>query len=258
MTKIHPTAIVESTAELADGVEIGAYAYVGGCVKLGAGTVVAHHATVDGKTVMGENNQIFPYAFIGGKTHDLKFVGGEPGLVIGNNNVFREYTTVHAATKDGENTIVGNNNNILAYSHIAHDCRVGDFIVMSSHAALAGHVVVGNHAVIAWSAGAHQFTRIGEYSMISAMTKQVKDLPPFFISDGNPAEVCTINKINMQRNGFSTEEIDIAYSAFKLIYKHRLSRPNAITLLHERPDASSRVISALIKFMEAPTERGLA
>lgn len=258
MVKIHPTAIVDSAAELADGVEIGAYAYVGGRVRLGEGTVVSHHATVDGNTQMGKNNQIFPYAFIGGKTHDLKYVGGDPGLKIGDNNVFREYTTVHAATMEEHYTLVGDNNNILAYSHIAHDCVVGNYIVMSSHAALAGHVVVGDHAVIAWSAGAHQFTRIGEYSMVSAMTKQVKDLPPFFISDGNPAEVCTINKINMQRNGFTTEEIDIAYSAFKLIYKHRLSRPNAIALLQQRPDASSRVISLLVKFMTAHSERGLA
>ena len=258
MAKIHPTAIVEDGAVLADDVEIGAYAYIGKDVKIGAGTIVAHHATVEGLTTMGENNQVYPYAFVGGKTHDLKYVGGEPGLVIGNNNVFREYTTVHLATKEGENTIVGNFNNFLAYSHVAHDCIVGDHIIMSSHAALAGHVVVGDHAVIAWSSGAHQFSRIGKYAMISAMTKQVKDLPPYFISDGNPATVCTINKINMQRNGFTTEEIDIAYSAFKLIYKRRLSRPNAIAELKSRADASSRIIQDLLAFMETPSERGLA
>ncbi len=258
MAKIHPTAIVESSAVLADDVEVGAYAYVGAQVKLGAGCVVGHHATVDGLTEMGEKNQVFPYAFIGGKTHDLKYVGGEPGLLIGNGNVFREYSTVHTATKEGENTVIGNNNNFLAYSHIAHDCIVGNNVIMSSNTALAGHVVVGDHAVIAWGSGAHQFSRIGEYAMISAMTKQVKDLPPFFISDGNPAEVCTINKINMQRNGFTSEEIDIAYSAFKLIYKRRLSRPNALAELRNRPDADSRIIKSLLVFMDAPSERGLA
>ncbi len=258
MAKIHPTAVVEDGAVLADDVQVGAYAYIGKNVKIGSGSIVAHHATVDGLTTMGENNQVYPYAFVGGKTHDLKYVGGEPGLLIGNNNVFREYTTVHSATKEGENTVVGNNNNFLAYSHVAHDCIVGDYIIMSSHAALAGHVVVGDHAVIAWSSGAHQFTRIGKYAMVSAMTKQVKDLPPYFISDGNPATVCTINKINMQRNGFSTEEIDIAYSAFKLIYKRRLSRPNAIAELKNRADASSRIIQDLLSFMEASSERGLA
>lgn len=138
MTKIHPTAIIEKGAELADDVEVGAYAYVGAEVKIGSGTIIAHHATVDGNTVIGCNNQIFPYAFIGGKTHDLKFKGGNPGLLIGDRNVFREYTTAHLATADGNNTIIGNDNNILAYSHIAHDCVVGNKIVMSSHAALGG------------------------------------------------------------------------------------------------------------------------
>mgnify|MGYP004655061733 FL=1 len=258
MAKIHPTAIVESSAVLADDVEVGAYAYIGGRVNIGAGTKIGHHATVDGNTVMGENNEVFPYAFIGGKTHDLKYVGGNPGLKIGNNNVFREYTTVHTATAEGNTTIVGNYNNILAYSHIAHDCVLGDRIVMSAFSGLAGHVVVGDHVVIAGMTGAHQFSRIGQYAMISSLTKQVKDLPPFFISDGNPAEVRAINKINMQRNGFTVEEIDIAFSAFKIIYKSHLSRPNAIAELHKRADADSRVIKILLEFMEAPSVRGLA
>lgn len=258
MAKIHPTAIVDSSAVLADDVEVGAYAYIGGGVNIGAGTIVAHHATVDGNTKIGVGNEIHPYAFIGGKTHDLKFTGGNPGLVIGNYNVFREYTTAHMATADGKSTIIGDNNNFLAYSHIAHDCVVGNHVLMSSHTGLAGHIVIGDHAVVAGLSGAHQFCRIGEYSMISSMTKQVKDLPPFFIADGNPAYVCTINKINMQRNGFTTEEIDIAYSAFKVIYKHGLSRPNAIAELKRREYASSRVIKTLLKFMEAPSIRGLA
>ena len=135
MTKIHPSAIVEKGAELDSDVEVGAYAYIGGSAKIGSGTVVAHHATVDGNTVLGKCNQIFPYAFIGGKTHDLKYKGGNPGLRIGDNNVFREYTTAHCSTADKNFTIIGNNNNILAYSHIAHDCIVGDYIVMSSHSA---------------------------------------------------------------------------------------------------------------------------
>ena len=219
MSKIHPTAIIESGAVLGDDVEVGAYAYIGGSVKIGKGTIIAHHATVDGNTVIGEYNQIFPYAYIGGKTHDLKYRGGNPGLIIGDRNVFREYTTAHLATRDGEYTVIGNDNNILAYSHIAHDCIVGNKIVMSSHAALGGHVVLEDYVVIGWGSGAHQFCRIGEYAMLSASSKLVKDLPPFLMADGSPAEVCAINKINMQRNGFSSEEIDIAYSAFKLIYK---------------------------------------
>lgn len=258
MPKIHPTAIIEKGAVLDDDVEVGAYAYIGGSVKIGKGTIIAHHATVDGNTVVGEYNQIFPYAYIGGKTHDLKYRGGNPGLIIGDRNVFREYTTAHLATKDGEYTVIGNDNNILAYSHIAHDCIIGNKIVMSSHAALGGHVVLEDYVVIGWGSGAHQFCRIGEYAMLSASSKLVKDLPPFLMADGSPAEVCAINKINMQRNGFSAEEIDIAYSAFKLIYKRRLSRTNAIEELSHKDYSESRVAQSMLRFMHGASERGIA
>lgn len=258
MSKIHSTAIIEDGAELDGDVEIGAYAYIGKNVKIGSGTVVAHHATVDGNTVMGRDNQIYPYAFIGGKTHDLKYKGGNPGLRIGDKNVFREYTTAHCSTADQTFTIIGNNNNILAYSHIAHDCVVGDSIVMSSHSALGGHVVVEDHAVIGWGSGAHQFCRIGAYAMLSASSKLVKDLPPFFMADGSPAEVCAINKINMQRNNFTTEEIELVYSAFKLIYRHRLTRMHAIEELSMRETSSNRVIRAIIDFATSASERGIA
>lgn len=258
MSKIHPTAIIESGAVLGDDVEVGAYAYIGGSVKIGKGTIIAHHATVDGNTVIGEYNQIFPYAYIGGKTHDLKYRGGNPGLIIGDRNVFREYTTAHLATRDGEYTVIGNDNNILAYSHIAHDCIVGNKIVMSSHAALGGHVVLEDYVVIGWGSGAHQFCRIGEYAMLSASSKLVKDLPPFLMADGSPAEICAINKINMQRNGFSSEEIDIAYSAFKLIYKRRLSRTNAVEELSRKDYSQSRVAQSIIRFMHGESERGIA
>lgn len=258
MSKIHPTAIIESGAVLGDDVEVGAYAYIGGSVKIGKGTIIAHHATVDGNTVIGEYNQIFPYAYIGGKTHDLKYRGGTPGLIIGDRNVFREYTTAHLATRDGEYTVIGNDNNILAYSHIAHDCIVGNKIVMSSHAALGGHVVLEDYVVIGWGSGAHQFCRIGEYAMLSASSKLVKDLPPFLMADGSPAEICAINKINMQRNGFSSEEIDIAYSAFKLIYKRRLSRTNAVEELSRKDYSQSRVAQSIIRFMHGESERGIA
>jgi len=258
MSKIHPTAIVEDGAVIGDGVEIGAYAYIGGNVRIGEGTVIAHHATVEGNTKMGKENQIFPYAYIGGKTHDLKYKGGTPGLIIGDRNVFREYTTAHLATGENSNTVVGNDNNILAYSHIAHDCVVGDKIVMSSHAALGGHVVVEDCAVIGWGSGAHQFCRLGAYSMLSASSKLVKDLPPFFMADGSPAEVCAINKINMQRNGFTTEEIDIVYSAFKLIYKHRLARSHAFEELASRDCAASRVVQIILDFAHKHSERGIA
>jgi len=257
MAKIHPTAIIESGAQIDEDVEIGAYAYIGANVSIGKSSCIAHHATVDGHTEMGSDNQVFPYSYIGGKTHDLKFVGGTPRLKIGNGNVFREYSTAHCATKNDEYTIIGNNNSILAYSHIAHDCEVGNRVIMSSHAALGGHVKVEDFAVIGWGSGVHQFCRVGAYAMLSASSKLVKDLPPFMMADGSPANVCAINKVNMQRNGFDSKEIDLVFSAFKVIYKRRLMRGNAIEELEANPNASNRVLDAIIKFAKSATERGI-
>lgn len=257
MAKIHPTAIVEDGARLADGVEVGAYAYIGAEVEIGDGTVVSHHATVDGYTVMGRDNQVFPYAFIGGKTHDLKFHGGRPGLKIGDGNVFREFTTIHMATAPDTFTIVGNRNNFLAYSHVAHDCIVGDDVIVSAHAALGGHVILEDHAVVGWGSGAHQFCRIGAYAMLSASSKSVKDIPPFMMADGSPAKVCAINKVKMHREGFADDEIDAAGSAFKTIYMRGLNRRQALEMLAGRDDAEGRVIKTILDFSSRDQGRGI-
>ncbi|GHB91415.1 acyl-ACP--UDP-N-acetylglucosamine O-acyltransferase [Cerasicoccus arenae] len=248
MADIHPTAIIESGAQLADDVSIGAYAYIGAEVVLGSGCVVRHHATVEGYTLMGAQNEVWPYAMIGGKTHDLKFNGGKPGLKIGDRNVFREYVTVHGATKDGEFTTMGNDNVILAYSHIAHDCHVGNHLVMSSHAAFGGHVVVGDRVNIGWNAGIHQFCRLGDYAMVGACAKAVQDVPPLMIADGNPAEVKTINKVGLERDGFASEEITLARSVFKIFYRENLNRAQALERLREHPEAKSRIISMILNF----------
>ena len=257
MAKIHPTAIIENGAKLAGDVEIGAYAYIGAEVEIGSGTVVAHHATVDGFTKMGENNEIFPYAFVGGKTHDLKFKGGRPGLIIGSGNVFREYCTVHLATADNTFTQIGSFNNFLAYSHVAHDCVVADHIIMSAHSALGGHVKVGNYAVVSWGSGVHQFCRIGEYAMLSAASKAVKDIPPFMMADGSPAEVCAINKVNMQRHDFTERDINEVFFAFKTIYKKGLNRKHAFLEISQRPDSENGVSGRILKFAESATERSV-
>ena len=166
--KIHPQAIVESSSQLGEDVEIGPFCYIGGRAVLGDNTRVLHHATVEGRVTLGSNNTIFPYALIGGLTHDLKYEGGEPGLQIGDNNVFREYVTAHVATQSEDLTCIGSNNVFLAYSHVAHDCQIGDHLVMSSHSALGGHVEVENHVNIGWGAGVHQFCRLGRHCMVSA------------------------------------------------------------------------------------------
>src|SRR5690349_20071491 len=196
---IHPTAVVDPAAQIGAAVEIGPFCYVGAGVTLGAGTRLHHHASVEGNTVLGECCEVFPYACIGGKTQDLKYKGGNPGVRIGDRNVFREYVSVHAATNDGDFTTIGSDNTILAYCHVAHDCRLGSGIVMSNYAGLAGHVVVEDNVVIGAYGGTHQFCRIGAYAMVSACAKLVHYLPPFFIGDGQPATVRTFNKVGLER-----------------------------------------------------------
>ena len=256
-TVIHPTAIIEPGAVLEEGVAVGAYALVGPDVRLGAGTVLHHHACVEGFTQLGPNNEVFPFALIGSKTHDLKFHGGRPGLRTGARNVFREYVTVHTATNDGEFTVLGDDNVLLAYSHVAHDCLVGNHLVMSSHAALAGHVVVGDHVNVGWNAGIHQFCRLGAHSMVGACSKVVQDIPPFMIADGNPAGVRTINKIGLERHGFSAEDVALARTIYKILYREGLNRTQAVERLQAHPQAAHPLLAPMLNFI-AKSERGLA
>ncbi|MDR1255444.1 MAG: acyl-ACP--UDP-N-acetylglucosamine O-acyltransferase [Puniceicoccales bacterium] len=229
---IHPTAIVKFGAELAHGVTVDEYAYIGPLVKIGRGCVIKHHATVDGKTTLGENNVVHPYAYVGGLTHDLKYEGGEPGLEIGSRNVFREFCTMHAATRPETSTIIGSDNTFLAYSHVAHDCIVGNHVIMSAQAALGGHVEIDDYANIGWSAGIHQFCKIGKYAMVGAASKTVQDILPFMLADGNPSKVRYINVVNLQRNGFSEAQISDAKRIFKIFYLKNLNRQQALDVLN--------------------------
>jgi len=256
-TEVHPTAIIEKGAELDEGVSVGAYAYIGPNVKIGRGTQVMHHATVDGATTMGENNQVHPYAYIGGKTHDVKYKGGMPGLKIGSENVFREYSTVHCATIEGTDTIVGDHNLILAYSHIAHECVVGNHLIMSSHAALGGHVEVGDNVNIGWGAGLHQFCRIGNYGMVGALSKVVQDVPPYMIADGNPAMVRTSNKVGLERAGFSADEITLVRRVFKAFYREGLNRRQAAEKLRADSKMDHALVREFLAFAEK-SQRGLS
>ena len=253
---IHPTAIIEPGAELGADVLIGAYAFVGTGVQLGAGTQLHHHASVEGRTTLGAKCELFPYACIGGKTQDLKYKGGRPGLRIGERNVFREYVTVHAATFDDEFTVIGSDNTILAYSHIAHDCIVGDHCVMSNGTMLAGHVIVEDHVIIGGYGGVHQFCRLGAYAMLSATAKLVQDLPPFFIADGTPAIVRAYNKVGLERNGHTPEQLDRVKQIFRILYRDGLNRTQALEKLAAHLEASSAEFQRVIAFA-AKSTRGL-
>lgn len=256
-TRIHPSAVVEPGAQLGSDVEVGAFAFVGAGVTLGDGTRLHHHASVEGFTALGAGCEIYPYACIGGKTQDLKFKGGRPGLRVGDRNVFREYVTVHAATYDGEFTTLGSNNTVLAYSHIAHDCQLGSHIVMSNAVSMAGHVTVEDHVVIGGAAGIHQFCRIGAYAMLSAMAKLVQDLPPYFIADGTPAEVRAMNKVGLERNGHSPEQVDRVKQIFRILYREGLNRTQALEKLAAHEQAASLEFQRVVAFAKA-SERGLA
>jgi UDP-N-acetylglucosamine acyltransferase len=255
--KIHPNAVVEACAQLGEGVEIGPFCFVGAGVVLGAGTKLHHHASVEGDTVLGERCEVFPYACLGGKTQDLKFKGGRPGVRIGDRNVFREYVTVHAATFDGDMTRIGSDNTFLATTHIAHDCVLGSHIVMSNGAVLAGHVVVEDHVVIGGYGGVHQFCRLGAYAMLSATAKLVQDLPPFCIADGTPAEVRAINKVGLERNGFSAEQLDRVKAIYRTLYRDGLNRTQALEKLAADVDAGSGEYRQMLEFARS-SSRGLA
>jgi UDP-N-acetylglucosamine acyltransferase len=256
-TQIHPTAIVEDGAELDADVSVGAFAFIGAGVRLGAGTCIHHHATVEGDTHLGADNEVFPYACLGGKTQDLKYAGGRTGLRIGCGNVFREFGTVHAATADGNDTRIGNHNVFLAYHHIAHECVVGSHCIFSNNGTLAGHVTVEDRAIVGGLSAVHQFCRIGTLAMIGGCTKVVQDVPPFMIIDGNPGQVRGVNKVGMERAGHDAEAIELARHLHKVLYRRGLNRTDALAELRAHPKADHPVPRALFSFAGEST-RGFA
>ncbi|MBL9194775.1 MAG: acyl-ACP--UDP-N-acetylglucosamine O-acyltransferase [Opitutaceae bacterium] len=256
-TRIHPSAIVEPGAQLGVDVDIGPFVYVGPEVTLGDRTRLHHHCAVEGWTVLGPDCEVFPHANVGAKTQDLKYKGGRPGVKIGAHNVFREYVTVHAATADGDVTVIGSHNTLLAYCHVAHDCVLGDHIVMSNSILLAGHVTVEDHVTIGGAAGVHQFCRIGAYAMVSAFAKVVQDVAPFFIADGQPAVIRSINKVGLERKGFSPEQMERVKQVYRILFRDGLNRSQAMEKIAQHPAASSPEFQRIVTFA-AQSERGLA
>lgn len=257
MESIHPTALVEAGAALGKNVRVEAFAYVGSNVVLGDDCIIGHHATVEGYTSMGNENRLFPYAYVGGQTQDLKYQGGNPALQIGHHNTFREFVTVHTATGADGTTRIGDHNYFLAYVHIAHDCIVGNHVIISNNGTLAGHVTLGDHVVIGGLTAIHQFCKIGAYAMLGGCAKVVQDVPPFMIADGVPAEVRTINKVGLERNGFSPEQVQLARQAYKIIFRQGLNHSQALTALRSHEKVDSSVFQSLIHFIEN-SERGFA
>lgn len=255
-TTIHPTAVVHPGAKIGEGCQIGPYCIIGEHVTLGANCRLHSHVVIDGHTTLGSGNEIFPFASIGLKTQDLKWKGGTTWTRIGDNNTFREYVTIHSATSDGDATVVGSDNHILAYCHIAHDCQLGSHIVMSNVGTLAGHVKVEDHAIIGGLAAVHQFCRIGTMAIIGGCSKVVQDVPPYMLADGNPAETRTVNKVGLERNGVSEASQAALKQAYKIIFRDGLTISNALVRIETELPKLPEVLH-LLQFART-SERGLS
>jgi UDP-N-acetylglucosamine acyltransferase len=253
---IHPTAIVHPDAKLGLNCVIGPYCIVGEHVELGEGCKLHAHVVIDGHTKLGKENEVYPFACLGLKTQDLKWTGGVTHVEIGDHNTFREGVTVHSATDDGGVTRIGSNNYLLAYAHVAHDCIVGNHIVMSNVATLAGHVTVEDHAVVGGLTAVHQFCRIGRLAMIGGCSRVLRDIPPFMLAEGTPAAARTINKVGLERHGVSDEAQTALRQAFKVFSREGLTIANALEKIEtELPPLPE--IQHLVSFMKT-SDRGIA
>jgi len=205
--KVHPNAFVDSSAELHDGVIISQGAIVGPNVTIGKGTEIGPNAVITGRTQIGRNNKVFPNVFIGLDPQDLKYKGASTEVIIGDNNTFRECVTINKATDEGEKTIIGNNNLLMAYTHIGHNCELGNRIVLSNSVQVAGHVKVEDKAIIGGCLGIHQFVHIGYLAMIGGMTRVDRDVPPFCLAEGHPGRLRGLNRIGIKRSGLLENRI---------------------------------------------------
>jgi UDP-N-acetylglucosamine acyltransferase len=253
---IHSTAVIHKSARIGAGCVIGPYCLIGENVTLGDHCQLHSHVVIDGHTTLGAGNEIFPFASIGLKTQDLKWKGGLTRTQIGSHNTFREYVTIHSATGDGEVTTVGSHNHILAYCHIAHNVTLGDYIIMSNVATLAGHIVVEDRAVIGGLAAVHQFCRIGTMSIIGGCSKVVQDVPPYMLADGNPARTRTINKVGLERNGVSEEAQIALKQSYKILFREGLTIPNALAKIESTLPPLPE-LRRLAEFVRA-SERGIS
>lgn len=254
--KIHPTAIISPDARLGEGVEVGPYSIIGPDVTIGKNTVIGPHVVIQEQTDIGEKCNIAQFSSIGGDPQDLKFKGEKTRVIMGNNNHIREYVTINrATTADIGVTIMGDNNLIMAYCHIAHNCKLGNNIIMANAANLAGHIHIDDFAIIGGLTGIHQFTRIGCHSIIGGASALAKDLPPYLMAAGNHAKLFGLNLVGLKRRGFKEENIKLLKQAYKILFRSSLLLKTAVekvrTELEDIPE-----IRVLLDFVEK-SERGI-
>ena len=234
--QIHETAVVSPAANLPDDVRIGPYAVIEEAVAIGSGCEIAAHAVIKKFTTLGCRNRVFEHAVIGGEPQDLKFKGESTHLVIGDDNLIREFCTIHRASGPGETTVIGSRNFLMIGVHIAHNCIIGDDNVFANGVALAGHIRVEDHVFLSNNVGAHQFVRFGRFAMVGGKSKIVQDVLPFFLTDGNPPGVRGINSVGLRRAGFSTEQRGALKQAYRMLFRGGLSLAEALTEMTKLAD----------------------
>lgn len=257
MIQIHPTAVVDPGASLEEGVVIGPFTIIGDRVTIGRGTRIGSHVVIEGETEIGEGCQIFHHAIIGVQPQDLKYRGEEARVRIGPQTVIREFATVHRGTAGGGGiTVVGSRNYVMAYAHIAHDCLLGDDVVMASLSALAGHVVIEEHAIIGGLVGIHQFVRIGRYALVGACSAVLQDIPPYVKAQGNRAKPYGLNTVGLRRHGFSAGVINRLKQAYRIVFLSGLNTTQALARIEEELPSCPEV-DHFVKFIR-DSERGIA
>ncbi len=246
---IHPTAIIDPTAVLDDGVTIGPYCIVGANTRIGAGTRLEHQVIVQAYTTLGSNCHVHGGANLGGPPQDTKFKGEESYVVIGDNNIIREYVTIHRACGEGKTTHIGNDNMLMAYVHIGHNCEIGNNVVLASYVGLSGHVTIHDRANIGGITGIHQFCRIGRLAMIGGLSGVVQDVPPFMLANGRPARVYDVNVRGLRRANISSKVRGELREAFKLLYRSNLNTSQALEVIESEYEHSPE-LDHLIEFIK--------
>lgn len=254
---IHKTAVIHPNAKLGAGVMVGPYSVIGPDVTIGDGVRIGSHCILDGQTTIGKNCQIFTGAIIGSAPQDKKYNRDDDvSLIVGDNNTIREYVTLNLGTVDGgRKTVIGNNNLLMAYAHVAHDCVVGNNCVLANVGTLAGHVTMEDNALVGGLSAVHQFVRLGRLSIVGGCSKVVQDIPPFSTCDGHPAKVYNINLIGLKRAKFSLKTINLLKQAFKLLFHSGLSKTSAIARIEKEIEPCPEV-EHLVFFVKT-TKRGL-
>jgi UDP-N-acetylglucosamine acyltransferase len=257
---VHPNAFVDSSAELHDGVSIASGAIIGPNVVIDSGTQIGPNAVIEGKTKIGKNNKVFPNVFIGLEPQDLKYKGASTEVVIGDNNTFRECVTINKATDEGEKTIIGNNNLLMAYTHIGHNCELGNGIVLSNSVQVAGHVKVEDKAIIGGCLGIHQFVHVGYLAMIGGMTRVDRDVPPFCLAEGHPGRLRGLNRVGIKRSGLiENKEFDLKLlqDTWNLLFKSNDVISVSLEIaMKEKLDLSSTKLCNFLKDSISKKRRG--